>query len=302
MKFGLLTSVDIRHRYFARRMYGRFSVSAIAYEKTGYAHANLVDDLTPDERVVVNNHFAERKRQEQLFFGLNCQWVEDSASCRVRHLEPGTLNTDDTLNFFMDQQVEALAVFGTNLIRNPLLKHFSGRLINLHLGLSPYYRGTATNFYPLLNEEPQFVGATIHLLDAGIDSGPILRHARPEIVSSDRPHTLGCKAIERGIQAMIEVVQEFQTRKLTPVLQWEQKNSKLYLRKDYHPRQVIEMYQKFERGLISNYLSRAKELEQGLRLINDSSSVSTGGKDQFGCGSTNRSTSSFSSQVKMSPD
>ena len=74
---------------------------------------------------------------------------------------------------------DVVLVFGTGILREPLLSAFDGRIINIHLGLSPYYRGAGTNFWPLVNREPEYVGATIHYLDAGIDTGPIISHARP---------------------------------------------------------------------------------------------------------------------------
>ena len=90
---------------------------------------------------------------------------------------------------------DVVLVFGTGILREPLLSAFDGRIINIHLGLSPYYRGAGTNFWPLVNREPEYVGATIHYLDAGIDTGPILAHARPTIARGDGPHDIGNKTI-----------------------------------------------------------------------------------------------------------
>ena len=150
------------------------------------------------------------------------------------------------MDFFESAGVNTVAVYGTNLVRAPLLERWPGRLINMHLGLSPYYRGTATNFYPLLNDEPEYVGATIHLLDSGIDSGAILKHARPTIVADDMPHTIGCKAIQAGIDKLIDVLPAWHRGERQPVPQWDVPGAKLYLRKDYHPRQVVELYEKLE--------------------------------------------------------
>ncbi len=119
----------------------------------------------------------------------------------------------------------------------------------------------------MLNEEPEYGGATIHLLDAGIDSGPILRHARPTIVCDDRPHTIGCKAIDVGIDAIIAVLHELDGGGVSPVAQWEVQNARLYLRKDYHPRQVVELYAKLERGLIPQYVKRAAREAPEIRLV-----------------------------------
>lgn len=249
IRLGILTSTETRHRYFANALRARFDVVAIGYEDTGYTPANLDGfDLTDDERRIVRHHFDERERQEGIFFGHDANWICDSSDCGVLQIAKGSLNSDRTLEFFESRRVDTVAVYGTNLIKPPLLTQWPGRMINLHLGLSPYYRGTGTNFYPLLNEEPQYVGATILMIDAGIDTGPILRHARPEIVSGDMPHTLGCKAILAGIEAMCSVLADTESvQALAPVPQWKPPNAKLYLRKDYHPRQVVELYRKLSR-------------------------------------------------------
>lgn len=268
MKLGLLTSVETRHRYFVNRLRSELSVVAVGYEQAVYSQAGIDHaDLTEEEARIVKEHFTERTRQEERFFGNDAGELTDSDGLSVRRLPQGALNSEATLRFLLDAGVDTVAVYGTNLIKEPLLGRFAGRLVNMHLGLSPYYRGTATNFYPLLNEEPEYVGATIHLLDAGIDSGPILAHARPDIVEDDMPHTIGCKAIGAGIETMIRVLRNFDSGKLTPVPQWEVPGAKLYLRKDYHPRQVVELYRKLDAGLIRRYVARADDVAKHLRLI-----------------------------------
>jgi methionyl-tRNA formyltransferase len=215
----------------------------------------------------VGQHFAERIRQEQINFGHESEFVTETDTCGVRMIGPGGLNSTATVDFLESFGVGALVVYGTNLIRGPLLTRWAGRIVNLHLGLSPYYRGTATNFYPLLNEEPQYVGATIHLIDAGIDSGPILKHARPTIVAADGPHTIGCKAILAGIDAMVAVLMDLSRGELRSVPQWKAPNARLYLRKDYHPRQVVDLYRKLDAGLIPRYVERSSQLPSPVRLV-----------------------------------
>ncbi len=183
------------------------------------------------------------------------------------HIQPGELNTVGTLRFLEARGVEAVLVFGTNLIKSPLLDRFDGRIINLHLGLSPYYRGTATNFYPLLNDEPEYVGATIHLIDAGIDSGPIVHHARPDIVIGDGPHTIGCKAILAGLEKLRQAAKELAEGRLRAVPQWSVARPRVYRRRDFHPRHVVELHEKLADGLIERYVARADAVAPKVKLI-----------------------------------
>ena len=57
---------------------------------------------------------------------------------------------------------DVVLVCGTGILREELINLFPGHIINIHLGLSPYYRGAGTNFWPLVNREPEYLGATIH--------------------------------------------------------------------------------------------------------------------------------------------
>ncbi len=269
MRVGILTSREIRHRYFVNALRRRLPVVAVAYEDTGYAPAGVaIEDLSSEERQIVSRHFEERTAEESRFFGYDAEFVLPSeCGCSIEHLPPGSSNSPQTVAFFEDGGADTLAVFGANLIKDPLLERWSGRIVNLHLGLSPYYRGTATNFYPLLNDEPEYVGATIHAIDRGIDSGPIFRHARPEITDGDRPHTIGCKAIQAGVAAMIAVLSTMERGAVAPVPQWNPPHARLYLRKDYHPRQVVELYRKWDAGLLERYLERMDRVRRRVYLI-----------------------------------
>lgn len=233
-----------------------FSLEAVLYAPPAYRPAEVDDsDLSPQERKIVSEHFAERVRCEEAFFGHDAGWIEDSSECRVVRIEPGMMNTNETASVLESLGIHTVLVFGTDLIKPPLLDPQRWVMINMHLGLSPYYRGTATNFYPLLNGEPEYIGATIHILDAGIDSGPILQHARPVVTQEDRPHTLGCKAISAGIEAMCAVVRKRSAQGPDEgVPQWKDPSARVYLRRDYHPRQVVELYQKLDEGWLCRAL------------------------------------------------
>lgn len=268
MQLAVLTSTETRHRYFANALRRAFTVVAVGYQETGY-HPAKTNQVALDERTaeLVRHHFDERARQETIYFGADAERMVDGQDLSIRSLTPATLNTGATVEWLRARRVDAIAVFGTGLIKAPILDAFAGRVINMHLGLSPYYRGTATNFYPLLNGEPEYVGATIHLIDAGIDSGPIVHHARPDITADDMPHTVGCKAIAVGIEKMIQSLSELHHDRLTTTPQWDVPDAKLYQRRDYHPSQVVELYDRIEGGLFRDYPARKHRVASAMRLI-----------------------------------
>ena len=95
-------------------------------------------------------------------------------------------------------QPDIIITYGTLIIRPAIIAKAKCSMINMHTGLSPNYRGSDTIFWPLHNEEPEFIGVTIHRVDTGINSGAILRTAHPDIGADDDEHTLFAKAVQVG--------------------------------------------------------------------------------------------------------
>ena len=110
-------------------------------------------------------------------------------------------------------------------------EQFNKRFINLHLGLSPYYKGSGTNFWPIANNEFQFLGATFMLIDEGVDSGPIIHQFRPMLNVNDNIHTIGCKIILQTTIDLEKILLNF--KQIKPIKQKKIKYSKIYKKKDF---------------------------------------------------------------------
>jgi Formyl transferase len=99
---------------------------------------------------------------------------------------------------------DAIVTYGCSWLRPPLVDRLIAKgAINLHAGMAPQYRGTATNFWCVYDGHPELVGYTIHRLSAGLDNGPILRQGIhfPSILSTD-PFLRGMLAVQRGFEAL----------------------------------------------------------------------------------------------------
>lgn len=58
------------------------------------------------------------------------------------------------------------------IFRPEFIDRYPGRIINIHISLLPWNRGADPNFWSWFDGTPK--GATIHRIDAGIDTGDIL--------------------------------------------------------------------------------------------------------------------------------
>lgn len=59
-----------------------------------------------------------------------------------------------------------------SIIKEPVLSAYAGKIINMHIAILPWNKGADPNFWSWIDGTPK--GVTIHDIDAGIDTGPIL--------------------------------------------------------------------------------------------------------------------------------
>lgn len=101
---------------------------------------------------------------------------------------------------------DVIIVFGASYIRAPLVDLLiERRAVNIHMGISPYYRGSSCNFWALYDNRPDMVGATIHMLSRGLDSGAMLFHARPAVQAEDS-FVFGMRAVKAAHDSLLEMI------------------------------------------------------------------------------------------------
>lgn len=82
-------------------------------------------------------------------------------------------SADETIRFVEAVSPDLCIVAGLNrILKQPLLERLPD-VVNIHPSLLPAYRGGSPEFWQLANGERQG-GVTIHRIDAGVDTGPIL--------------------------------------------------------------------------------------------------------------------------------
>jgi folate-dependent phosphoribosylglycinamide formyltransferase PurN len=124
-------------------------------------------------------------------------------------------------------------VFGASYIKGDLVNFLvENQAINIHMGVSPYYRGSSCNFWALYDGRPEMVGATIHLLSKGLDSGDILFHAFPPTEETDA-FVLGMKAVKSAHDGLISYISSGKIKELTPVRQDRSKEIRYTRNRDF---------------------------------------------------------------------
>jgi methionyl-tRNA formyltransferase len=204
----------------------------------------------------VNNfirHFNERDIVEQSIFGTT---VPQDIFCDVPtfYCQPETLNSDATVNFVKEFDPELVIIFGVDLIKDPLLGVLPKDKLNLHLGLSPWYRGSATLFWPFYFMQPQYAGVTFHQIVPEADAGDIVHQSVPELINGDGIHDVGARAV---VQARIDLSKllDIYFSKHRWVMSSQRSSGRLFLTKDFEPHHLRVIYDVFENNLVEHYLS-----------------------------------------------
>ena len=134
-------------------------------------------------------------------------------------------------------------------------------LLLVHLGLSPYYRGSGTNFWPLVNGAPEFVGATFMHLDAGVDTGEIIHQVRARVFPNDTPHQIGNRLIVDMVDRYAAVIRNFDRLQRMPQPQIPP-DVRVYRSRDFTEAATRQLYDNFAAGLVATYLA-----EQDRRVL-----------------------------------
>lgn len=104
---------------------------------------------------------------------------------------------------------DILAIYGTSIIPDSVLKLSNNITLNMHTGISPYYRGTACSFWPIHNREPNLVGATIHECTSDIDGGKIFASKKAKLYRDDRSlHHVFARSVLAGVEIYNDVLDE----------------------------------------------------------------------------------------------
>jgi len=90
---------------------------------------------------------------------------------------------------------------GAPVLRPPLFKIPKLGTLNLHLGRVPEYRGAPPGFWELYTDARR-IGATVHWVDEGLDTGPVVVAAEAPIYESDSLARVEARAVELGRRAL----------------------------------------------------------------------------------------------------
>ena len=233
MNITLITSDQIRHNYLVNLLSNiATKLNVIQEKKTFFSNQNKISNL-------IKNYFLKVDDAQKKVFG-NAAIDKKNKNIKLLSLENKELEkcSLNSLSDFLNSDI--FIVFGSSFIKKDLVNFLiDHKALNIHLGISPYYKGTDCNFWALFDNNPHLVGATIHLLSKGLDSGPILYHALSEI--KEDPFIYTMSAVKSAFESIAQKIENKTIFEHTPEIQDKSKEIK-YSKKNEFNDEVIKKF------------------------------------------------------------
>lgn len=238
MKITLFTSNNNRHNYLINLL------SEIAEELfvVQECSTNLSVPSHYQDSLILKKYFQHVINAQYKLFG-NSHVNIEKKNIKIMSIPFGNLNkySINSLSNFLNSDV--YIIFGSSFIKGELIDFLIERkAINIHAGVSPYYRGTACNFWALYDDNPQLVGATIHLLSKGLDSGPILYHAMSNFKTNPYEYTMS--TIKSAFHSICKKIKDESIFKIEPIVQDRNKEIRYSKKKQFNEEIVQEYFKK----------------------------------------------------------
>ena len=237
MKITLFTANQNRHNYLVNLLSNNCDELFVVQENStifpgivpGYYPASEImkkyfkNVVNAQSKIFGNSHINGKNKNIHLF----PLQSEDLNKCSI-----------DTLSDFLKSDV--YVIFGSSYIKGDLVDFLvKNKALNIHMGVSPYYRGTDCNFWALYDGNPHLVGASIHMLSKDLDSGAMLYHALSQIKNNPFEYTMS--TVQSAFHSFADRVKDQSIFNIQPEIQNKDKEVR-YSKKDEFNEDVIKLF------------------------------------------------------------
>ena len=169
------------------------------------AEAGRIDGIVA---VVISDHqdayALERARQKGI----------PAHSLELNSFADKTAFEKEIVSLLKDHQVDLVCLAGyMRVLSNVVLEAFPQRIINIHPALLPSFPGLHGQ-KQAWDYGVKFSGCTVHFVDQGVDTGPIIIQAAVPVLDDDTADTLAARILEQEHIIFPEAIQRFAAGRL----------------------------------------------------------------------------------------
>ena len=204
MKVLIISGSHPRHEFILRDVITQYS--QVQFKIIFMQRESLLPDFpvkdrnpTPAQRELFSHHFKLRQRLESEHYGnKDLSSYENLPYVSLMKITPNQLNGNFVHQSIQSFGANACIVMGAGMLTQETLNLLPEETFNIHLGLSPKYRGSATLFWPTYFMDPFSTGITFHRINAQPDAGDILHQTLPDFKRNLTLHETAIAAVTAG--------------------------------------------------------------------------------------------------------
>ena len=204
MRVTVFSSNQPRHLNLARE-FAKFADIVYLVSEVNTVFPGKVSDFFQKSEIM-QDYFSNVIQSERKIFG-DVDFLPNNV--RTIAIKSGDLNFLSDLQLGNALSSDMFVVFGASYIKSWLIDFLvDKKAINIHMGLSPYYRGSSCNFWAMYDGNPSYVGATVHMLSKGLDSGDILFHCVPKFQDYDSQFDFTMRSVLVAQEELVQTVKD----------------------------------------------------------------------------------------------
>tara|TARA_B100002051_G_C16632893_1_gene584262 strand:- start:2 stop:796 length:795 start_codon:yes stop_codon:yes gene_type:complete len=240
MRITLFTSNDIRHNYLINLL-SEICNDLFVVQECGTIFPGTIPGHYPPSKIIEKYFRKVNDAQKELF---DTHFINsENKNITLLPIVFGDLNkcSISFLSKFLNSDL--YIIFGSSYIKGDLINFLcKNRAINIHMGISPYYRGADCNFWALYDNNPHLVGATIHMLSKGLDNGPMLYHAMSKV--NKNPFIYSMSTVKAAFHSITERIKDKSIFNIKPLTQNKEVQIRYSKKIEFNEHIINEYFQK----------------------------------------------------------
>jgi methionyl-tRNA formyltransferase len=156
-----------------------------------------------------------------------------------------SVNDNRAFEILRDMAPKVVIVSQTRILSPRILHCIPAIFVNIHTGITPQYRGHHGAYWALVNDDAATCGVTIHVVDAGVDTGPVVAQACISPSSADSYFTYHWLQLAAALPLLIRTVQAALAGRLVTIEPKQGVSSRQY----YTPTLWGYLWMGFQRGV-----------------------------------------------------
>lgn len=141
-----------------------------------------------------------------------------------------SVHDTDFIKTLANTNCDYMIINGTRILSAHLLDAVKAPIINIHVGITPAYRGVHGGYWALYDNKPHLCGTTLHFVDKGIDTGKVIDQAIVKMDKKDNFKSYPLKQYLRGVEMLLQYLGDHKMKRCE-LVELTKNKSKLH----YHP-------------------------------------------------------------------